>query len=270
MMILIMAMTITTMVMKVLIKLNEANMKITYISHSGFLIEWENCYWLFDYFKGEIPVMNPDKKLFVFVSHKHEDHYNPDIFHLSKSNKDVQYLLSSDIKLGDKEINKLGLDSDLLNCVHSIKPCGKYECFDQDNNIIAVNTLKSTDCGVAFLLHYQGRTIYHSGDLNLWLWKDETKQYNNNMKANFDKEMKALKDITIDIALVPLDPRQEECYYKGLKGLLDVAKVRYVFPMHYWEQSDIIKQFKKEWPMYSNNTLIMEINQEGQQWDLDT
>ncbi|MBP1754948.1 MAG: fold metallo-hydrolase [Firmicutes bacterium] len=34
-------------------------MIITYIGHSGFLIEWDNCYWLFDYFKGEIPALDP-------------------------------------------------------------------------------------------------------------------------------------------------------------------------------------------------------------------
>ena len=31
-------------------------MKITYINHSGFLIETRDCYYIFDYYKGELPV----------------------------------------------------------------------------------------------------------------------------------------------------------------------------------------------------------------------
>ena len=55
-------------------------LKITYIEHSGFLLETENAVFLFDYYKGALPQINPQKPLFVFVSHKHGDHYNPDIF----------------------------------------------------------------------------------------------------------------------------------------------------------------------------------------------
>mgnify|MGYP000509052087 CR=1 FL=1 len=38
-------------------------MKITYISHSGFAVELENHnFFLFDYYKGEIPKFDPEKK----------------------------------------------------------------------------------------------------------------------------------------------------------------------------------------------------------------
>lgn len=30
-------------------------MNITYIFHSGFLVETKECYYLFDYFKGYLP-----------------------------------------------------------------------------------------------------------------------------------------------------------------------------------------------------------------------
>ena len=36
-------------------------MKITYINHSGFLVETENCYYVFDYYKGEIPRLDKSK-----------------------------------------------------------------------------------------------------------------------------------------------------------------------------------------------------------------
>ena len=55
-------------------------MKVTYIGHSGFLVETSGCSLLFDYYQGEIPRLRQDKPLFVFVSHRHSDHFNPEIF----------------------------------------------------------------------------------------------------------------------------------------------------------------------------------------------
>ena len=55
-------------------------MKITYINHSGFLIETRDCYYIFDYYKGELPHLDKEKEVIVFCSHFHEDHFNPQIF----------------------------------------------------------------------------------------------------------------------------------------------------------------------------------------------
>lgn len=46
-------------------------MKITYINHSGFLVETENCYYVFDYYKGEMPSLDKSKEVVVFCSHFH-------------------------------------------------------------------------------------------------------------------------------------------------------------------------------------------------------
>jgi hypothetical protein len=61
------------------------------------------------------------------------------------------------------------------------------------------------------------------------------------MRAMFQREMEHLKGIEIDYAFVPLDPRQEKFYDLGLDYLLHTAKVKYVFPMHFWEKAEIIK-----------------------------
>ncbi len=42
-------------------------MKITYINHSGFLIETKDCYYIFDYYKGELPHLDKEKEVIVFV-----------------------------------------------------------------------------------------------------------------------------------------------------------------------------------------------------------
>ncbi len=37
-------------------------MKITYINHSGFLLETKDCYYIFDYYKGELPHLDKEKE----------------------------------------------------------------------------------------------------------------------------------------------------------------------------------------------------------------
>lgn len=242
---------------------------VTYIGHSGFLIEWDACYWLFDYYRGDIPELDPGKALIVFVSHRHGDHYNPDIFSLFLKHPLVTYVLSSDIKQGYAA--GTGHDKGRIpgERIKSVKPSETYEIPDGDGNSINIKTLKSTDEGVGFLLEYMGKTIYHAGDLNLWVWKEESKQYNNNMTASFRREMAVLKDKTIDIAFAPLDPRQEEWYHMGLDELLGTARVRHVFPMHFWDQPDIIQKYKRERADNFPQTSIMDIKGPGQNFKLE-
>lgn len=244
-------------------------MKITYISHSGFLIEWDGCYLLFDYYKGVIPDMDPAKKLLVFASHKHSDHYNPEIFKLAARFPDIEYILSSDINPTAEQLKKAGNVNRITDQIRSVKPSAEYVLYDSNHEKMELLTLKSTDCGVAFLLQYHDKSIYHAGDLNLWVWKEESKQYNNDMTARFNREMGVLKDIPIDVAFVPMDPRQEDWYYLGLDKLLRTTTVGYVFPMHFWDQPHIIQKFMQEHSEVSNNTRIMEINGDGQEWTIE-
>ena len=72
-------------------------MKVTYIGHSGFLIESGSCCCLFDYYQGEIPSLPEDKPLYIFVSHRHQDHFNPEIFQIAGP-KEIHYILSQDTR----------------------------------------------------------------------------------------------------------------------------------------------------------------------------
>ena len=47
-------------------------MKVTYLYHSGFAIEDEQALYVFDYYKGELPVIAKEKQMYVFVSHRHK------------------------------------------------------------------------------------------------------------------------------------------------------------------------------------------------------
>lgn len=242
---------------------------ITYINHSGFLMEWDMCYFMFDYYNGQIPDLDQDKMLVVFVSHGHGDHFNPEIFDLHRKHPKTAYIISSDIKLDERGRQRYGITEEIYSLISSVKPYQEYELFDELKNKILIRTLKSTDMGVAFIINYCDKTIYHAGDLNLWMWMGEPKEFNNNMKANFEKEMLELKDSNIDIAFAPLDPRQEDWYYLGLDRLLACANVRYVFPMHFWEKPEIIQRYKDDPNTTKKSTIIMDIYKQGQSMSLD-
>ena len=87
-------------------------MKITYIEHSGFCAELEDVCFLFDYYKGAVPEISAGKALVVFVSHKHGDHYNPEIFGLLEKYPKVQFVISRDVRLKWKilEYREKGID----------------------------------------------------------------------------------------------------------------------------------------------------------------
>ena len=75
-------------------------MTLTYIFHSGFVLETEHSILVFDYWldpSGVIEgVLKKDKPLYVFSSHFHEDHFTKEIFEWKKLNPDITYILSKD------------------------------------------------------------------------------------------------------------------------------------------------------------------------------
>ena len=47
-------------------------MQVTFLAHSGFLIELDTVLLLFDWWTGTLPPLPKDKPLVVFASHDHE------------------------------------------------------------------------------------------------------------------------------------------------------------------------------------------------------
>ena len=239
-------------------------MKVTYIEHSGFLVETGDCYFLFDYYKGGIPQMNPEKDIVVFVSHKHGDHYNSAIFGLLKEYPHVQYVLSQEVPVKWFIHEEAEAGRDVTPYLCKVRKNLDYELPLSRGKVVKIHTLKSTDLGVAYLVQYDGETIYHAGDLNLWLWAGETAQANENMKKAFYSSMEYLQDREVDAAFVPLDPRQEDDAFAGLEAYLEVTKTKKVFPMHCWGHYNIIREFLEAHP--SKRDVVQVISQEGQQF----
>lgn len=203
--------------------------EICYIGHSGFLVELESCYLLFDYYKGELPQIKTDKPLYIFVSHSHYDHYNPEIFQWKKF-QNLHYILSSDVKVPKEE----AASEERVTLMRS----GKM--WETKDGKIKVRTLRSTDQGVAFLAEAGSSVIYHAGDLNWWHWSGEPEEYNQRMEKNFKAEIEKIKGTTIDLAFLPLDPRQGEEYYLGFDYFMRNTDTKKAVPMHFWGQPSIV------------------------------
>ena len=215
-------------------------MKITYIHHSGFLVETDRCYYLFDYEKGSLPEMDATKQIFVLSSHGHHDHYNAEIFSILNNYgmQNISAILSDDIEPPE--------NADVLQVAAE----NEYHLGLGQT----LTTFESTDVGVAFLLEDKGEIIYHAGDLNDWVWEEESDSYNEQMTKDYRKQIKLLSEKLngreIDAAFVVLDPRQEKDYDKGMCYFLEHIPVKEVCPMHYWEKPDIMEVFLKEHPEY--------------------
>ena len=217
-------------------------MNVTYIHHSGFLVETDRFYYLFDYEKGSFPQMDTAKPIFVLSSHSHYDHYNPEVFSLLEEAgmQDIRAILSDDIEAhGNRN-------------VLSVAPGKEYDLGPQQT----LTTFRSTDLGVAFLIEDQGKLIYHAGDLNDWVWEGEPEDDNREMTANYREEIRLLSEKLqhreVDTAFVVLDPRQERDYDRGLCYFLEHIPAKAVYPMHYWDDPSIIETFLKDHPEYQS------------------
>ena len=94
-----------------------------------------------------------------------------------------------------------------------------------------IDTLFSTDEGVAFILTCPEGKIYHAGDLNDWVWSGDSIQYNKQMTGTYRHEIDKIKGCSFDLAFLVLDPRQENDYARGMDYFLKSVNTKKAFPM---------------------------------------
>ncbi len=229
-------------------------MKVTFIKHSCYFVELEHTCLLFDYYEGSLP--QTDKPLFAFSSHSHGDHFSEKLFEATASTN-ATYLLSQDIF-------KSRVPEELLDRVLFVKPHQTYELDE-----LKAATLRSTDAGVAFLVQCEGKLIYHAGDLNCWVWDGAPRFQNDQMTAQYKRELELLAGKDIDVAFVPLDPRQEADFDLGMKYFFEAVSAKTVFPMHMWEDYSVVPLFKST-PGYEEYAKrLMDVKTPGQEFILN-
>ncbi|MDO5725835.1 MAG: MBL fold metallo-hydrolase [Tissierellia bacterium] len=200
-------------------------MLIEYIYHSSFRINMRDENFLFDYYRGELPKMDLGK---VFISHSHKDHYNPEVLKLKG---DFQYFLSDDIVLENPSVDNF----------HFLKPNQslKYENMN-------INSFGSTDLGISMHICVDNVNIFFAGDLNLWIWPEDSEDERKQMNSDFLDIINRICEYPVDIAFFPVDPRLGKFTTEGAQIFIDKVKPKYFIPMHFSENVDKIEDYIKK------------------------
>ncbi len=227
-------------------------MRVTFLDHSGFLVETDSAALLFDWWKGELPAIRPGVPLYVFASHAHPDHFDPRIFSLDGQGREVRFILGRDIKL--RNLERRGVPPETAEKCQSLRGGEALEL-----PRARVEALPSTDEGAAFLVTLpDGQTVFHAGDLNWWHWEGEDKGWNRNMEVNFKRYAGPLRGRRIDLAMLPLDPRLGEAGFWGPAYFLETADIRRFLPMHQWGDFAFTGKFLEKYPAFAAVTLPLE------------
>lgn len=204
--------------------LKNGEAEIWYLKHSGWAIKTKSAILVFDYWDND-PA--PDEKLlanghirpealkdypvYVFASHDHGDHFDPQILEWKKAVPNVSYVF------GFEPQAKEGIVSLAPRVQKKLGP-------------LTVTTIKANDAGVGFAVQVDGLTVFHAGDHS-----------NNTLEAagnDFFPEIDflAAKGIRPDIAfflnMYGCGSTNPEAFQKGIFYAVDKLKIKSVFPMH--------------------------------------
>lgn len=208
-------------------------MKITYLHHNGFVVELNENILVFDYYTehGKYENFNPNdysnKKITVFTSHRHGDHFDERI----KTWDNVQYVTSFDV-----------------TPFHSDRSLVAEANKNYSFNDLEISTYLSNDEGVAFLVTVENKIIYHSGDLNWWNWEGESKEFRDGIESSFKKEVNELIGIHIDVAFLPVDLRLQDSAFLCCEYFIEYINPKNIFPMHFWNDFTASKKVQEHCP----------------------
>lgn len=223
--------------------MEKTNIQINYLYHSGFTVETDHYFFVFDYYQGSVQ-LSP-KKIIVFSSHSHSDHFNPEIFKWQQKRPDIQYILSSDI--------------DVPENISNIRSLSPGEVIQEDD--LTIKAYNSTDIGISFFVQCDGLRIFHSGDLNWWYWID-TPEEMAKAEKDFKDEIEKIKKEQIDIAFFPVDPRLGKNYSAGAEYFIQEIKPQYLIPMHFSTRPPAAQAFAEK--MKGSPTQIIALTEQGQ------
>ena len=206
-------------------------MTLTYIYHSGFMLEGLSAILIFDFWRDadngivERTLSTTHKRVYFLASHFHQDHFNPEILTLPVPHGEKKVILSRDI-YRRRRAGTEGVTAYLR----------RRESYRDD--LITVHAFGSTDSGVSWSVHVEDKDILNAGDLNNWHWSEEsTPQEIRKAEGDFLAEIKNLqqKAPRVDIAMFPVDSRIGKDYMRGAEQFVERIKTAIFAPMHFSE-----------------------------------
>lgn len=233
---------------------------LTYVYHDCFLMETERLYVLFDYWKDPLatrdtidfpPLLDeivPEKPIYIVVSHHHKDHFSRRIFKWGQRLSLLQFIISKDVYKSVKYMLREGGNytgyRPPLDKIHVLTPGEEF----RDENIF-VKAYPSTDTGNSYAIETGGLKIFHAGDLNAWLWLDEsTKIEIEEGRRNFINIVESIRHDypAFDVAMFPVDSRLGTQYWWGAGYFVSVIACSLFLPMHFeLAESDTEKERRR-------------------------
>lgn len=216
-------------------------MRLTYVFHSGFVVETSECLIVFDFWLDPQNLMpdflNSNKPMYVFASHFHEDHFNKEVLQWRATKHNITYIFSKDI---EHRRRTQKCDADVW-----LAKGGKWS-----DNIISVIATGSTDSGVSWIVNVGGKRLFHAGDLNNWYARLLNERYERNKsllnemgimidpmreEKLFLGELKDIAKLTthFDIVMFPIDGRIGNGYTRGGRQFIEMFDVGLFIPMHF-------------------------------------
>jgi len=206
----------------------SSELQITYLDHSGFIVETEHQVLVFDYYRDSAKAapahLSLGKPVWVFSSHAHADHFSPVI--AAWQDKVTKYILSDDISQAG------GLPGVPAAKIVYLQPDEKTK-----QQELQIATYGSTDEGVSFLVEVDGWRIFHAGDLNWWHWKGDTEENLQLAKDGFFRELDKLAGQSMDVAFFPVDSRLEEFREIGVREFCKRTNILQLVAMHFCGQA---------------------------------
>lgn len=220
-------------------------MRLWYFYHSGVAVRTRHHLLVFDYWKnaslpGGILALAKQENcpVLVFVSHAHDDHFNPEIFSWQRE-LDVTYLLSDDLP-PRPDCTMLGPGARLKTPRYTVQ------------------TLPSTDEGVAFLVEIDGVVLYHAGDLHWWHWSGEPDSFNLPMARDYKAALEALDGKQIDTAFVPVDGRLDDAFSWGIDYFAAHVDCAHLVPIHFSSDETVLQRLTARHPAYEQRLVILD------------
>lgn len=199
---------------------------VWYLGHSGWAVKTKNHFLVFDYYEktdrpddprlvnGRInPTEIYDQNVYVFVTHRHADHFDKTILEWRHSVPSIKFIFGWEA-LDDPDYHYMGpkkrlsLDRMEIECVHS------PEAGEIEGN---------------FLVKVDGIVIYHSGDYS---------RGHDVFKKDMQDLAQTAKDIDLFFMLAgnPMDNA-------GALYALQTVKPKFMFPMHAGGNEHVYKEF---------------------------
>ena len=212
---------------------------VTFLYHSGFTVAVGDTLLVFDYWRGDREQLSKDaqlkdsdfegyKRVLVFVSHDHEDHFDEVIYSWDHQRLPITYIVSDDLPIGKRG--------------KRVKPGDALTVGDVD-----IRVYSSTDKGVSFYVTVDGVRVFHAGDLNLWHWREEsTLREIAQAEKDFYAAMAPIEQLPMEIAMFPVDPRMGGLYDAGANYFVLSVKPRVFIPMHWQGRPEVATGFARK------------------------